>query len=95
MFPYRDPLFIKPAVPSPKVSDPIPPFPHQGSKSGEGELPIGDPVGSGGSPAAPVGNTPVDRSQRDPSLDKVPKQEASTQEVMRPTRGILHPLQAP
>ena len=28
LFPYRDPLFIKPAVPPPKVSDPIPPFPH-------------------------------------------------------------------
>ena len=35
LFPYRDPLFIKPAVPPPKVSNPIPPFPHQGSKSGD------------------------------------------------------------
>ena len=95
LFPYRDPLFIKPAVPPPKVSDPIPPFPHQGSKSGEGELAIRDPNGLGGIAAAPVRNTPVDHSQRDPSLDKMPKQEASTQEVTRPTRGILHPSKLP
>ena len=95
LFPYRDPLFIKPAVPPPKVSDPILPFPHQGSKSGKGELAIGDPNGSGGIPAAPVRNTPVDRSRRDPSSDKVPKQEASTQEVTRPTRGILCPSKLP
>ena len=95
LFPYRDPLFIKPAVPPPKVSDPIPPFPHQGSKSGEGEPAIGDPNGLGGVAAAPVGNTLVDHSQRDPSSDKMPKQEASTQEVTRPTRGILRPSKLP
>ena len=95
LFPYRDPLFIKPAVPPPKVSNPILPFPHQGSKSGEGESAIGDPNGSGGVPAAPVGNTPVDHSQRDPSSNKMPEQEASTQEVMRPTKGILRPSKLP
>ena len=95
LFPYRDPPFIKPAVPPPKVPDPIPPFPHQGSKSGKGEPAIGDPNGLGGIAAAPVGNTLVDHSQRDPSLDKVPKQGASTQEVMRPTRGILRPSKLP
>ena len=91
LFLYRDPLFIKPALPPPKVSNPIPPFPHQGSKSGEGESAIGDPNGSGGVLAASVGNILVDYTQRDPSSDKVPKQEASTQEVTRPTRGILRP----
>ena len=95
LFPYRDPLYIKTAVPPPKVSDPIPPFPHQGFKSGEGELAIGDPNGSGGIPAAPVGNTPVDHSRRDPFLDKIPKQEASPQEVTRPMRGILCPSKLP
>ena len=95
LFPYRNPLFIKPAVPPPKVSDPVPPFPHQGSKSGEGELAIGDPNGLGGVAAGPVGNTPVDHSQRDPSSDRMPKQEASTQEVTRPIRGILHPSKLP
>ena len=45
LFPYRNPLSIKPAVPPPKVSDPIPHLPHQGSKSGEGEPAIGDPNG--------------------------------------------------
>ena len=95
LFPYRDPLFIKPAVPPPKVSDPIPPLPHQGSKSGEGELVIGGPNGSGGVLPAPARNTPVDHSQRDPSSDKMPKQEASTQEVTRPTRGILCPSKLP
>ena len=56
---------------------------------------IRDPNGSEGITAAPVRNTPVDHFQRDPSSDKVPKQEASTQEVMRPTRGILHPSKLP
>ena len=95
LFSYRNPLFIKPAVPPPKVSDPIPPLPHQGSKSSEGELAIRDPNGLGGVAAGPVGNTPVDHSQRNPSSDRMSKQEASTQEVMRPIRGILCPLQAP
>ena len=95
LFSYRNPLSIKLAVPLPKVSNPIPPLPHQGSKSGEGELAIGDPHGSRGIPAAPVGNTPVDRSQRDPSSDGMSKQEASTQEVTRPIRGILHPSKLP
>ena len=95
LFPYRNPLFIKPAVPPPKVSDPIPPFPHQGSKSGEGEPVIGDPNGLGGIAAGPVGNTPVDHSQRNPSSDKMSKQEASTQEVTRPIRSILCPSKLP
>ena len=95
LFSYRNPLSIKPAVPPPKVSDPIPPLPHQGSKSGEGELAIGDPNGLGGIAAGPVRNTPVDHSRRNPSLDRMSKQEASTQEVMRPIRGILHPSKLP
>ena len=95
LFPYRNPLFIKPAVPPPKVSDPVPPFPHQGSKSGEGELAIGDPNGLGGVAAGPVRNYPVDHSQRNPSSDRMSKQEASTQEVKRPIRGILCPSKLP
>ena len=94
LFPYRDPLYTKPAVPPPKVSDPIPPFPHQGSKAGEEELAIGDTSGSGGIPAVHVRDAPVDHSQRDPS-DKMPKQEASSQEVVRPTKGILCPSKLP
>ena len=95
LFTYRDPLFVKPAVPPPKVSNPIPPFPHQGSKTGKAEPATGDPNRSGGIPAAPVRNTPMDHSQRDPSLDKMPKQGASTPEVMRPTKGILCPSKLP
>ena len=95
LFPYRDPLYTKPAVPPPKVSNPIPPFPHQGSKAGKEELAIGDPSRSGGIPAVHVGNTPVDHSQRDLSSDKMPKQEASTQEVARTSKGILHPSKLP
>ena len=95
LFSYRNPLSIKPAVPPPKVSDPIPPLPHQGSKSGEGELAIGDPNGLGGVAAGPVWNTPVDHSRRNPSLDRMSKQEASTEEVTRPIRGILHPSKLP
>ena len=37
---------------------------------------------------------PVDHSQGDPSLDKMPKQEASSQ-VVKPTKGILHPSKLP
>ena len=95
LFPYRDSLYTKPAMPPPKVSDPIPPFPHQGSKAGEEELAIRDPSGSGGVPAVHVRDTPVDHSQRDPSLDQMPKQEASIQEVVRPTKGILCPSKLP
>ena len=93
LFPYRGALLIKPSVPPPKVSDPIPPFPHQGSKSGKGEPAIRDPNGLGA--LLQQWNTPPDHSQRDPSSDKMPKQEAFTQEVMRPTRGILHPSKLP
>ena len=95
LFPYRNPLSIKLAVPPPEVSDPIPPLPHQGSKSGEGELAIGDPNGLGSVAAGPVGNTPVDHSQRNPSSDRMSKQEASTQEMTRPIRGILCPSKLP
>ena len=79
----------------PKVSNPIPPFPHQGSKAGKGEPAIGDPSRSGGIPAVHVGDTPVDHSQRDPSSDKITKQEASIQVVVKPTKGILHPSKLP
>ena len=79
----------------PKVSIPVPPFPPQGSKSGEGELANGDPNGLRGVSTAPVRDTPVDSSQRDPSLDKMPKQEGSTPGVVGPTRGILHPSKLP
>ena len=95
LFSYRNPLSIKPAVPPPKVSNPIPPLPYQGSKSGEGEPVIGDPNRLGGIAAGPVGNTLVDHSRRNPSSDRMSKQEASTQEVIRPIRGILCPSKLP
>ena len=95
MFSYRNPLYTKPAVPPPKVSDPVPPIPCQGSKAGEGELAVSDPNRSGGVPAVHAGNTPVDHSQRDPSSDKMPKQEASSQEVAKSTKGILCPSKLP
>ena len=95
LFSYRNPLSIKPAVPPPKVSDPMPPLPHQGSKSGEGEPAIRGPNGLGGIAAGPVRNTLVDHSWRNPSSDRMSKQKASTQEVMRPIRGILRPSKLP
>ena len=95
LFLYRNPLYTKPSMPPPKVSNPIPAIPHQGSKAGEGELAGGDPSGSGGIPVVHAGNTPVDGSQGDPSLDKMPKQEASSQEVAKFTKGILHPSKLP
>ena len=92
---HRGLLHTKPAVFPPKVSIPVPPFPPQVSKSGEGELVNGDPDGLRGVSAAPVRDTPVDSSQRDPSSDKMPKQEGSTPEVVGPTRGILCPSKLP
>ena len=35
LFSYRNPLYTKPSVPPPKVSDPILPIPHKESKAGE------------------------------------------------------------
>ena len=95
LFSYRNPLYTKPSVPPPKVSDPILPIPHKESRAGE-EKPVGDdPSRSGGAPPVHTGDTPVDHSQGDPSLDKVPKQEASSQEVVKPTKGILCPSKLP
>ena len=95
LFSYRNPLYTKPSVPPPKVSDPIPPIPRKESKAGE-EKPVGDdPSRSGCGPPVHTEDTPVDYSQGDPSLDKVPKQEASSQEVAKSTKGILCPSKLP
>ena len=95
LFSYRNPLYTKPPVPPLKVSDPILPILCKESKAGE-EKPVGDdPSGLGGAPAVHTRNTPVDHSQGDPSLDKIPKQEASSQEVVRPTKGIMCPSKLP
>ena len=83
LFSYRNPFYTKPSVPPPKVSNPIPPIPHPGLKAGKGELAGGDPSWSGG--------IPVDCSQGNPSLDKMPKQEASFQKVAK----LTMPFQAP
>ena len=92
---YRNPLYNKPSVPPPKVSDSILPILCKELKTGE-EKPVGgDPSRSGGAPPVHTGNTPVDHSQGDPSLDKVPKQEASSQEVAKPTKGTLCPSKLP
>ena len=37
----------------------------------------------------------MDHSQGDPSLEKVPEQEASSQKVAQPTRNVLHPSRLP
>ena len=37
----------------------------------------------------------MDHSQGDLSLEKVPEQEASSQEVAKPTRNVLHPSRLP
>ena len=95
LFSYRNPLYTKPSVPPPKVSDPNPPIPHQGFKADERELVVSDSSRSGGIPAVHARNTPVDYSQGDPSLDKMPKQEASSQEVAKPTKGIICPSKLP
>ena len=95
LFSYRNPLYTKPSVPPWKVFDPIPPIPCKESKTGGEKLVGDDPSRSGGAPPAHSRDTPVDHSQGDPSLDKVPKEEASSQEVAKPTKSILHPSKFP
>ena len=83
LFSYRNPLYTKPSVSPPEVSDPILPIPRKESKAGE-EKPVGDePCRSGGIPAVHTENTPVDHSQ------------ASSQEVVQPIKGILCPSKLP
>ena len=95
MFSYRNPLYNNPSVPPLKVSDPIPPIPHKEQKPNGGEPAGGDPSGSGGAAPAQPGDVPMDHSQGDPSLGKEPKQEASSQEVAKSTKSILHPSRLP
>ena len=74
---------------------PIPPFPHQGSKSGEEEPASRDSNGLRSVSTAPVKDTLVDHFQRDSSSDRGFRQEGSTPGVTRPTRGILCPSKLP
>ena len=76
---HRGLLHTKPTVFPPKVSIPVPPFPPQGSKSSEGELVNRDPDGLRGVSAAPVRDTPVDSSQRDPFQSKCPSRRVLLQ----------------
>ena len=82
-------------MPPPKISNPIPPIPRKESKTGEEKPVEGNPSRSGGAPPVHTGGTPMDHSQGDPSLDKVPKQEASSQEVAKPTKSALCPSKLP
>ena len=91
LFTYRNPLYNKPSVPPPKISDPILPIPHKGQKAGGEGLKGGDPSGLGGVPPSQADNPPMDHSQGDPSLEVVPEQETSSQGAAKPTRNILHP----
>ena len=88
---HRGPLHIRPAVFPPKVSVPIQPFLPQGSNSGEEGLVNRDSNGLRGVSATPVRDTPVYHSQRDPSSDKMSKQEGFSPGVVGPTKGILCP----
>ena len=95
LFSYRNPLYNKSSAPPPKVSDPIPPIPLKEQKAGGEGSKGGDPSGSGGVPPSRADNTPMDHSQGDPSLEKVPEQEASSQKEAKPTRNILRPSRLP
>ena len=95
LFSYRNPPYNKSSMPPPKVSDPILPIPHKEQKAGgEGSKGV-DPSGSGGVLPFWTDNAPMDHSQGDPSLEKVPEQEASSQKVAKPTRNVLHPSRLP
>ena len=95
LFSYRNPLYNKPSVPPPKVSDPIPLIPHRGQvASGEGSQ-GGDFSRSGGIPPSWANNPPLDHSQGDSSMEKMPEQETPSQEVTKPTKNVLHPSRLP
>ena len=95
LFSYRNPLYNKPSAPRPKVSDPIPPIPCGEQKAGGEGSKSSDLTGLGGVPPSQAGNSPMGHSQGDPSFEKVPEQEASSQKVAKPTKNILHPSRLP
>ena len=95
LFFYRNPLYNKPSVPPPKISDPILPIPHRGQVAGGEGSQGGDPGRSGGVPSSQADNPLLDHSQGDPSMEKVPEQETPSQEVAKPTRNVLHPSRLP
>ena len=95
LFSYRNPLYNKPSVPPPKVSDPIPPIPCRGQATGGEGSQRGDPNGSGGVPLSRADNPPLNHSQGDPSMEKVPEQETPSQEVVKLTKNVLHPSRLP
>ena len=95
LFSYRNPLYTKPPVPPPKVSDPILPIPRKESKAGEEEPVVDDPSGSGGAPAV---------SCQEHSCGSLPRESILRQNAQTggflPGGGEAHlrhsaPLQAP
>ena len=95
LFSYRNPLYNKPSVPPPKISDPILPIPHRGQMAGGEGSQRGDLNGSGGVPPSWADNPPLDHSQGDPSMEKVPEQETPSQEVAKPSKNVLCPSRLP
>ena len=95
LFSYRNPLYNKPSMPPLKISDPILPIPCRGQMAGGEGSQRGDLNGSGGVPLSQADNPPLDHSQGDPSMEKVPEQETSFQEVAKPTKNVLLPSRLP
>ena len=95
LFSYRNPLYNKPSAPPPKISDPILPIPHRGQAAGGEGSRGGDLSGSEGVPSSRADNPPLDHSQGDPSMEKVPEQETPSEEAAKPTKNVLHPSRLP
>ena len=95
LFSYRNPLYNKPFMPPPKISDPILPIPHRGQAAGGEGSQGGDLSGSGGVPPSQADNPSLDHSQGDPFMEKVPEQETPSQEAAKSTRNVLHPSRFP
>ena len=94
LFSYRNPLYNKPAPP-PKISDSIPPIPHRVHAAGGEGSQRGDLNGSRGVPPSRADNPPLDHSQGDLSMEKVPEQETPSQEAAKPTKNVLRPSRLP
>ena len=94
LFSYRNPLYNKPSVPPSKISDTILPIPCKGQAAGGEGSQGGDLSGSGVSPSW-ADNPPLDHSQGDPFMEKMPEQETPSQEVAKPIKNVLHPSRLP
>ena len=93
MFAYRNPLYNRPFVLPPKVSNPVPPIIPSDQRAGDGR-PVEDVQGGSGEvPPPPPGITPMDHPKEDPPAEK--EEETSSQKVAKANKNVVHPSKTP